>query len=343
MGRLLQPHSGKELQGHPTAQPRILPLSRIIHGRILVEIILSTPETSPAQPSPEPTTAQPNSTTGDAIQIAPIAPVPVASESVNSTTSADGSTAAIAPAPASFPVFGLRDVLLVVVVCGASLLFCAIGMGIAMAAVPAVKHLKPEQLSSNVSVVLGFQLTTYAITFAFIYRLLVHHYRTPFLEAVRWRWPERWWRFVIGGIALSFFVQSSMRWLPVPKEVPIDQFFRTSLAAWLMTTFGVFIAPFVEELFFRGMLFPVLARRAGVLLAMIITAAGFAIIHADQLGKNWALVAAIFGVGLAFTLIRHLSGSLAACVVSHMSYNGLIFAIAFVQTGGFRHMERLAK
>jgi membrane protease YdiL (CAAX protease family) len=134
-----------------------------------------------------------------------------------------------------------------------------------------------------------------------------------------------------------------MRLLPVPKEVPIDQFFRTSLAAWLMTSFGVLIAPFVEELFFRGMLFPALARRTGVLLAMIVTAAGFAIIHADQLGKNWALVLAIFGVGLAFTLIRYFSGSLAASVLSHMSYNGLIFALAFAQTGGFRHMERMAR
>ena len=283
---------------------------------------LSTPETSPPQPAPELTTEQLASASQSALE----------SASVQAQ-----------PASPSFPVFSLIDVLLVMAVGGAALIFCGIGLGIAMAVVPALKHARPDQLTSNVSVVLGFQLTTYAITFAFIYRLLVHHYRTPFLKAVNWRWPARWWRFVAGGVALSLLVQMSIRYLPVPKEVPIDQYFRTSLAAWLMTSFGVLIAPFVEELFFRGMLFPALARRTGVVIAMIVTAAGFAMIHADQLGKNLGLVLTIFAVGLTFTVIRYLSGSLAASVLTHMSYNSLIFAFAFFQTGGFRHMERLAR
>ena len=50
------------------------------------------------------------------------------------------------------------------------------------------------------------------------------------------------------------------RLLPIPKSLPMDQFFKDAQGAYLMMIFGVAIAPFAEEMLFRGFLYPMLDR-----------------------------------------------------------------------------------
>jgi membrane protease YdiL (CAAX protease family) len=52
-------------------------------------------------------------------------------------------------------------------------------------------------------------------------------------------------------------------------------------------------------------------------------------------------VLVIFIVGLALTIARALSKSVAASLIMHMAYNGTLSVLLFVATGGFRHLERL--
>ncbi len=58
---------------------------------------------------------------------------------------------------------------------------------------------------------------------------------------------------------LSLAVQFLSNYLPIPKTLPIDDFFRTSADVWLVRSFGTFLAPVFEELAFRGFLLPSLA------------------------------------------------------------------------------------
>ena len=62
-----------------------------------------------------------------------------------------------------------------------------------------------------------------------------------------------------GGVALSLVVQLLSNYLPIPKTLPIDDFFRTPADVWLVALFGTFLAPVFEELAFRGFLLPSLA------------------------------------------------------------------------------------
>src|SRR2546430_6353375 len=62
------------------------------------------------------------------------------------------------------------------------------------------------------------------------------------------------------GALTGFTIPLLSRLLPMPKTMPIDRMFNDSTSAWMMTVFGVFCAPLVEELFFRGFLYPVLTR-----------------------------------------------------------------------------------
>jgi membrane protease YdiL (CAAX protease family) len=126
----------------------------------------------------------------------------------------------------------------------------------------------------------------------------------------------------------------------MPKSLPIEEYFRTPASAYALAAFGILVAPLVEELFFRGFLFPALARPLGVGIAMVITAGGFALIHSEQLAHAWAPLLVLFAVGLVLTAVRAKTKSVAVCVLIHVGYNCALFTLVFIATGGFRHMER---
>jgi membrane protease YdiL (CAAX protease family) len=82
---------------------------------------------------------------------------------------------------------------------------------------------------------------------------------TPFWRAIHWRWlkPETALGMLAGGAAMMVFVQLLGHVLPMPSGVPMDRLF-TPHTAWLLLIYGVAIAPFFEEFFFRGLLYPTL-------------------------------------------------------------------------------------
>lgn len=188
--------------------------------------------------------------------------------------------------------------------------------------------------------VLG-QGLAYLVILAFMVSIAKRVPGQDFWQAIRWNWPQNWSAYLLGGVVLSFTLQGIARLLPIPKELPMDRFFRTPGEAWALSLFGITFAPLLEEFFFRGFLYPVLVRRFGGAVAVLATAAGFSLIHAPQLGRAWGPVLVIFIVGLALTLTRAITKSVAAGFLMHMAYNATLSILLFVGTDGFRHLERL--
>lgn len=81
---------------------------------------------------------------------------------------------------------------------------------------------------------------------------------------------------------------------------------------------AVIFAPFAEEYLFRGLLFRALDREFGGWLAMLGSAAFFAIYHPPF---SWPPVAL---VGVANAIIFKKTGRLAPAVVLHMVYNAIV-------------------
>jgi membrane protease YdiL (CAAX protease family) len=52
-------------------------------------------------------------------------------------------------------------------------------------------------------------------------------------------------------------------------------------------------------------------------------------------------VLVIFIVGLALTIARAVTKSVAASLIMHMAYNATLSVLLFIGTDGFRHLERL--
>jgi membrane protease YdiL (CAAX protease family) len=191
-------------------------------------------------------------------------------------------------------------------------------------------------------VVVAGQGVAYLLVFSYMYVLVTRERQRPdFLPAIHWNWPSSPAIYASIGVVLSIALQILASRLPIPKNLPIDRFFGTPAEAWVLAIFGMSLAPLMEELFFRGFLYPVLARGVGMTAAIFITGFAFALLHGSQLMYSWGPVLVIFLVGIVLTAVRAYKNSVAASLVVHIAYNGTISALMFVQTDGFRHLERL--
>jgi membrane protease YdiL (CAAX protease family) len=186
------------------------------------------------------------------------------------------------------------------------------------------------------------QIVGYVVVLLFM-MMVVSWRGLPFWRSVRWTWPKNPFAYLLGGIALSLGLQAVAHFLPMPKDLPMDKFFQTERQAWVLAVFGTTVAPLMEELFFRGFLYPALARRAGVTISVFVTALAFSLIHAPQLGRAWGPVLVIFLVGLAFTIVRVVTKSVATGFLMHVAYNGTLSVLLYIATDRFHHLERLSQ
>jgi membrane protease YdiL (CAAX protease family) len=223
-------------------------------------------------------------------------------------------------------------------------------------------HAGPD-LGKSVSpqVIVPAMTLSYLAMLVAMYVLVTRHRHLPFWQVVGWRWPEPREQVacVAGGAVLAIGLGLLSRLLPIPKSMPMDEFFRDAQGAYLMAFFGVTVAPLAEEMLFRGFLYPVLDRwlqtlftggqqsttgaRLGRSLAVIITAMAFALVHSQQLGRAWAPLLVLFVVGLVLTIIRAVTRSVTPGFLIHVGYNLTLFLLLYSLTDHFRHLERITE
>ncbi|GEM_PF-902002 len=83
-------------------------------------------------------------------------------------------------------------------------------------------------------------------------------------------------------------------------------------------------APVVEETIFRGAMHASLRPAVPAVLAGVINASVFAVIHP----QGWALAPALASLGFVFSLIREWRGSLIAPIVAHAAHNAFVITLA---------------
>jgi membrane protease YdiL (CAAX protease family) len=187
-------------------------------------------------------------------------------------------------------------------------------------------------------------ISQYVIDLAVVIYLLLlieGKYRAPFGSAIRWRWPRNAWGLLLLGAFMLLVLSMVENLLPMPKDTPFDKLFASPRDAYLIAIIAVSLGPLVEELFFRGFLYPVLARRTGVLLAIVFTAIPFGFMHYLQY-RSWGAVLVITMVGVVLTSVRAITNSVAASFMVHVGYNATLMVLTAIATDGFRHMEKMS-
>jgi len=131
-------------------------------------------------------------------------------------------------------------------------------------------------------------------------------------------------RLVVGGLGLAIVIQLGTAIFPPPETLPIDKLISTRLAALLVLGASLLVAPFFEELIFRGYLYGLLEPAWGTSAAVVVTGILFGLLHAPQLAPGWVQIGFLCLVGLTFSLIRAKTGSLRASFLMHLAYNATI-------------------
>ena len=269
--------------------------------------------------------------------------------------------------PVRIPHFGHLCLLFVFVLIG---LACT---GIAFA-VSARFHFLGIDLSAkstnNIRFVLGTELMLYLVTFLVALVVFPKIWGKGYFAGLQWRGKaalQRFWPLAATSVGCFALATMDELLLPGPANAPIEKMFRTPGAAWLLLGFGVTLAPFFEEMFFRGFLLPALCTAwdwtdekmakkqppplgdnghpqwsfAAMVFGSIVTSVLFAGVHVAQQGHSLGPFLLLIVVSLILCTVRIKMRSLAASTIVHAGYNFCIFALTLVATGGFQHLDKM--
>jgi len=153
--------------------------------------------------------------------------------------------------------------------------------------------------------------------------------KRPFWKSLNFFWPPALgpWK----GIGLSFIFAALLlgmgalvTYLIGGGKTDLDKLIESSYQARLVTAFlAVFTAPLVEEIVYRGMLYPASQRLLGMGWAIAIVSFLFAGVHYIQYQANLGVFTAIVILSISLTVIRALSNSLMIPFVIHLIFNGI--------------------
>jgi membrane protease YdiL (CAAX protease family) len=222
--------------------------------------------------------------------------------------------------PGRWPAWGWEDVALLV---GAVL--PAFGLGLVLMRV--LRRLAPGVFGLVAVNTLTFQLFIYLFMVGTLFLLISGKYGQPFWTALGWTMAFRGALLsILAGPALAVGVSVLGVMFRAPEvRDPIRQMITGRVSLAVVVVFGVVVAPFVEELFFRGFLFPLVARSVGPWLGMVATAVLFALPHGAQNEWAWQQLTLIALAGVAFGFARYRTGATSASFLMHASFNATQF------------------
>lgn len=281
-------------------------------------------------------------------------PGPEAASPAETATSIEATTPIMAdgtpPLPVHDPtksVVDIVDVLLITLMTASSFVFIGGAAAVIFMFAHRSEHLSSkamgDALAGNAFFVVPTQLVVYLAILGFMSFLVWARHRTLLFPAILWNAPNRIVALIAlaAGTGLALFSDLGEFALHpwIPKSLPITDYFKDRPSALLLAAFGILIAPLMEEILFRGFLYPALARWTGAVVSILLTASAFTLLHGAQLGYSWAPLLLIFVVGVVLTVTRAVTKSVATCVLVHMSYNFVLLAQSYYATQGFRQLQ----
>jgi uncharacterized protein len=282
-------------------------------------------------------------------------------ESTSASSGGDG-----LPSPRRIPNLG--HAALFVAFAGLALVLLELGV-VLLGIAPVSSHSGVVQVE-HPKIQIAVEGLAYAITLFCAWLFYPVVWRQAFLDGLSWNSPVA--RAQAGklaglGLLLGAMMQIVTYFVTPPKSMPIDEFFATASDAWIVTFFGVIVAPIFEEICFRGFLLPAFAiaydwlslprtdpARArwqattdltggAYAFSAVLTSVFFAMLHAQQVSHLWAALLVLFSVSLLLTFVRVRTQSVAASAIVHGAYNAFVFLTVLSATGGYRHLERMTK
>jgi membrane protease YdiL (CAAX protease family) len=270
-------------------------------------------------------------------------------------------------APPRTPNFGDMSLFVLLLVVG--IVVAAMALGIALF-LHAFGNLTLDTAKTDARFLLSFELVRYLVALVVAVPMFGLLWKRSFFSGLHWHGEtaRRLWLRLMGlALGCNLVALAANAFLPFPKHAPIEMLFQTPMQAWLMFAFGVLVAPFFEEMLFRGFVLPAMATAwdwcgeriaktsprpldaaghptwslGAMIFGSIAASIPFALMHAGQVSNAWGPLSVLFTVSMVLCVVRLTTRSLASSTLVHATYNFVIFTTMLIQTGGFQHLDKI--
>jgi membrane protease YdiL (CAAX protease family) len=226
-----------------------------------------------------------------------------------------------------------------------------------------------EDAMHSMAYAVGTMAVWYLVAFAPAVAIFPSLWGKSLLTGLQWNADvarRRWPLLMATGAGCFLIAFAAKALLHFPDHSLISDLLSTPQAVWTMFFFSISVAPFCEEMMFRGFLLPALStafdwmgertskRPAPALLdnghprwsmaamigASVVTSAVFALFHRNQNGNAMGPFVLIFTVSLILCMVRLRTRSLAASTLTHATYNFTLFLVMAIGTHGFTHLHK---
>jgi CAAX protease family protein len=200
--------------------------------------------------------------------------------------------------------------------------------------------------STSAGFVVSRQVIWFGCILLYLYAVISRRTPQPFWRAIGWRGLQLGTlgpralvpTLLVSGAALAVAADLASQFYKTEKPLPIQALFTSPHGIEYLAAFAILVAPLAEETVFRGYLYPVLARRFGMLAGIAFTGILFGLVHVPQLWGGWGQIFTLVGVGIALTAVRAGFRSVLASYLVHLAYNGFLFAGIFTDPDALRHL-----
>ena len=184
-----------------------------------------------------------------------------------------------------------------------------------------------EALREDPLVAVPMQTIAWLPSLAFIAFIVTRRYGYSLADGLAWaRLARPVTTYVRIGVLLAIgSTLLAIAFYEPGRPNPMQELFARRESLWLLATFGILVAPLIEEIVFRGFLYGALEQRHNSKVALVASTVIFALLHGSQYGWELPPLGVLLAVGGALGIVRMHTGSTKASTIVHAAYNGLLF------------------
>jgi hypothetical protein len=153
--------------------------------------------------------------------------------------------------------------------------------------------------------------------------LLAHQKKDPLFQVLRFNKTKikQTTLILLGAILIAISAIFLTHLFPPNTPPPLEAYLKTKIDLLVFSFLGIIFAPFVEEIFFRGILYPFFETHMPKFLAIFMVGSMFGFLHIGQLSGFPLGIGIIFLVGYLTTFIRATWNSTTLAWIFHLTYN----------------------
>lgn len=170
---------------------------------------------------------------------------------------------------------------------------------------------------------------THLLTLFVTWMIVSETGKLPFWKIIGFDWPEKPDKKVAALLSVALALALlGLAWLATTlyggEKTQLDLLIESSLPARFATAFvALATAPLVEEVIYRGVLYPAIEKAAGVVVAIAVVSLLFAGVHVFQYYNNVAVIIVITVLSITLTVSRAVTGKVLPAFIIHLVFNGV--------------------